>query len=541
MYRPLNKEGKKRYTGNCGGRLLRTVLKKMLAAVCLLIAGLWGQAPDSVITDFDSHSTWGTGPGVADYTSSANHESNALAVLASAWAGASASTATLYRDIDLDIEVPTIVKVRVSYRYIGGTVSYGFGSFAGLSAIVGANGKYYERDIDYAFEFWDIADKIIALIGLLGYYPAAAASSVGALISVIDAFGQVREYAGLAENLATMSDSKVFRTTFRFKYDPSIVNRIKVSMRANAAGAVTGMGAAIMAGQVEKLELYLRQADGSWVAVDPAQNKQWVQEEINNFEEGLQWYDLKLDDISDNDHKGVYHPYNAFQLLEHSYLERHSQYGVHAYMDHLTLNSPYDSYFYDDDEYISLEYNDSDLRTLQRGGTMEAWVMPEGDAYHRGHIIYFGDDEGGDGLGDHGEIHLSVNGDGRFVFYMGDDDNSLKVWTDTSFAQLNAWQHVLVSYMNIDNRMEAVLYVNGEEVTSGSKSGSIDPQLRQAYLGKPDANTRYFRGKLKGIHIRQEPFSSGKALLAYYQSGGDRSPRAPRRSRAFPGTMPAVR
>jgi parallel beta-helix repeat protein len=499
----------------------------MLRKACTVIAAffifgkilLYSQTADSVITSFDLHDTWGTGPGVADYISSANYNSNAVAALASSWAGASAAASYLYKDIFLDLEKPSIVKVRVSYTFMGGTVNYGFGSFSSISTIVGANGVNYQRDIDPAFGPDDIVDKLVSLVGLLGFYPAAAASSAGMLIEIVDIFGDIMEYADLAQNLMEMNETERFTTTFRFKYDPAIVNRIKVGVRANSAGALTGSGTAIIAGQVEKIELFIRQGDGNWVQTNPSASHQWVKEEISGFEEGYQWYDRKLDDISQNDHKGTYHPYTIVPGND-NYFYRH-EYSIYDYMESLILNSPYSSYSGPDDEYISLEYNSSDLRTLQRGGTFEAWVKPEGSEYSRGHIIYLGDKNGGDGLGDHGEIHLSTNPDGRFEFYMGDDDNSLHIRTDTSFITLNEWTHVLVSYLNIDNTMDASLYINGQEVATGSKSGSIDPGLKQAHLGKPDANTRYFNGRLKGIHIRQETYGPSKALMAYYRAGGD--------------------
>jgi|GEM_PF-3260463 len=495
-------------------------LLKSLVLVFGLLGFVDAQTPDSVITDFDYKSTWGTGPGVADYRSSANHQSNALASIASAWVGGSAAGSYLYKEIDLDLEAPTIVKVRVNYRYVGGTVNYGFGSFSGISAIVGANGDYYQRDIDAGFEPSDIAEKLIALVGLFGFYPATTASSVGMLVEVVDVFGQIMEYTQLAQNLMDLGETKNYSTTFRFMYDPSIVNRIKVGFRANAAGALTGSGTAVICGQVKNIELYLRQSDGSWIATNPSQNHQWVEAEVSGFEEGYQWYDRKLDDISPNNHIGTYHPYSIVPGND-NYFYRHD-YSMYNYMNSLILNSPYSGYSFVD-EYISLNYNTSDLRTLERGGTLETWVKVGGSDYHRGHMIYLGDDAGGDGLGSHGEVHLSVNPDGRFEFYMGDDEESLHIRTDTCFVQLNQWYHLLVSYLNIDNRMEATLYVNGQAVATGSASGTCNPNLQQAHLGKPDANTRYFRGQLRGIHIRQEPYSVQKALMAYYRSGGDQT------------------
>ncbi|MBC7093409.1 hypothetical protein H5T53_05340 [Candidatus Bipolaricaulota bacterium] len=212
-----------------------------LVAVVAYIAG--GQTYRPPYADCQH---WGQTIGVAESRHSCNRYSGAIGAFASAYAGGGAAEAKQY----LYIDVPTRAQVSVdaTITYVGGTVAYGFAAFAGTQAVWEIDGAQSRQDIDPAFGYDDIAQKVIDL-ALLG------AGGIGSVAQAAEAIGLIYNAAQLAsalDQLMQAGKAKQFHIRFSFDAAPGM-HVVGVGFRVNVSGAITGSAFAVMAGQVSSI------------------------------------------------------------------------------------------------------------------------------------------------------------------------------------------------------------------------------------------------------------------------------------------------
>jgi len=189
---------------------------------------------------------WGQTIGVAESRHSCNKHSGAIGAFASAYAGGAAAEAKQY--IYIDVPTRTRVSVDATITYVGGTVAYAFAAFAGTQAVWEIDGAQSREDIDPAFGYDDIAQKVIEL-ALLG------AGGIASVAEAAEAIGLIYDAAQLAsalDQLMQAGKAKQFHIRFSFDASPG-THRIGIGFRVNVSGVVTGAGFAVMAGQVSSI------------------------------------------------------------------------------------------------------------------------------------------------------------------------------------------------------------------------------------------------------------------------------------------------
>lgn len=189
---------------------------------------------------------WGQTIGVAESRHSCNRQSGALGAFARAYAGGGAAEAKQY--LYIEVSTRTQVSVDATITYIGGTVAYGFAAFAGTQAVWEIDGAQSRQDIDPAFGYDDIAQKVIdlALLGAGGISSVAeAAEKIGLIYNAV-------QLAAALDQLRTAGKAKQFHIKFSFDAAPGR-HTVGVGFRVNVSGMVTGSAFAVMAGQVSSV------------------------------------------------------------------------------------------------------------------------------------------------------------------------------------------------------------------------------------------------------------------------------------------------
>ncbi len=189
---------------------------------------------------------WGQTVGVAESRHSCNRYSGAIGAFASAYAGGGAAEAKQY--LYIDVPMRTRVSVDATITYVGGTVTYAFAAFAGTQAVWEIDGAQSRQDIDPAFGYDDIAQKVIDL-ALLG---AGGISSVAQAAEAIGLIYNAAQLASALDQLMQAGKAKQFHIRFSFDASPGR-HTIGVGFRVNVSGVVTGAAFAVMAGQVSSI------------------------------------------------------------------------------------------------------------------------------------------------------------------------------------------------------------------------------------------------------------------------------------------------
>jgi len=458
--------------------------------------------------------------GIADHVENGNENSGAISAVAGAWIGASSGQAVIIDTIWVDSYDPIPVNVEFTITTVGGTVNYGYGSFAGTRIVYGANNQIHYKDLEYGLSFANVVDKIISIAELaVDYIPIPAdLTALNKIISAAEYVADIVNYTDLATQIQTIDDKVITTMDFTF-WAHHGQNVIKMGVRSDAAGALTGAGFGVVVAQVSDVKYNRDALAGDWIPI-PEQPVQWISYDMNNDGDDEDWCDYALKDNTNLGHIGIYHPYSPTPDNS-SYIVRHRT-GSTPPNDYLVLNNGLDGYAYED-EYIELDYSASDLDALDNEGTFEAWVKPMANDLFTGHVIYASQGSG-NGSGDEDEIHLSCYEDGRFMFYIGGDGNP-EIRLDSSslaFYQLNQeFYHIAGTYKNTSTYLTANLYVNGEKVDWLTIVDNASIDLNEIILGKCSADERYFKGKMKGVKIHGKMLSDDEITKSYWQGGGD--------------------
>ena len=145
---------------------------------------------------------------------------------------------------------------------------------------------------------------------------------------------------------------------------------------------------------------------------------------------------------------------------------------------------------------------------LPNEGTIEAWVKPitsvNNGATSGQRMIVWGGDAGGDGFGDHNEVHLHYNyTNKKFGFFVKGNSqfgNNNCYIESQSQSQPNNWHHLVATYSRVTrgalaiDRIKCELFVNGGSVASGT--GDLYNNLNWAnyiYIGRPDNTASQLR------------------------------------------------
>lgn len=512
-----------------------TVSKKLMFIITIFIIILSNTEPllaDWVEIDHPYYyidtwgHAWGPEPGLADYRAYGNEEGGGVSALSGAWYGVAAGQATIDNNIFISGTQPVAVKAEFTITTIDGCINYGFGSFSGTRIAYGVNHEgnisWHYKDLEYGLSFSNVLDKIIALAGLCGYAGVPAGlTEVQQAMDVVGFFGDIYDYAQLASSLSdlvTEEDAESHTISFTFWAYPGW-NTLKIGVRTDAAGLLTGSAFSMCVGQVSDIKYYADPLEGEWVPI-PAENS-WIVHEVYD-PDNTTWWDKALKDHASGFHIGDYHPFSVTH--SENYVYRHD---INTYSpdEYLILNNGLGSPVYND-EYIELNYNSTELTALVSEGTFEAWVKPMANNPFYGHVIYTSEGGSANGWGDDKEIHLSCYADSTFSFYIGENNtNKIELYSGDIKYQPNNQQyyHIAGTYFNRSGNLTAYLYVDGEQVDWDTHSSTASITLGHIALGKCFSNDtpRYFKGKMKGIEVHGRMLTQEEIQLSYWQGGGD--------------------
>jgi hypothetical protein len=141
--------------------------------------------------------------------------------------------------------------------------------------------------------------------------------------------------------------------------------------------------------------------------------------------------------------------------------------------------------------------------------TISLWFKADNTSYYK-HLIWQGQ-SGANGWGAEQEMHLTLGMfdkiNNKLVFFLGNTDpgsSSNTIAISKDFSNTSDWHHVAVVVSNMSSTPSAMLYLDGGAPVSDT--GSIARTDRSSWnkgfqFGRPDADQRYFDGKLDEVRI----------------------------------------
>lgn len=175
-----------------------------------------------------------------------NKSSGALGIYCDAWAGGSVAASDM--GVSFYTSSPNAVFVRSRIIYTGGTATYALASFADLYVVRNYNGTEYKRAISHAFSGPVVIDKVIGLAGI-----AAGAGGIEALEQLCTIYDAINLLSNL-ETLANAQNASRIVDTFSFN-STNGRNTVRIGMRGDASGVVTGSGFVIVGGAIASIEI----------------------------------------------------------------------------------------------------------------------------------------------------------------------------------------------------------------------------------------------------------------------------------------------
>lgn len=209
--------------------------------------------------------------GVSDAKVWSNKNTGAIGVYCDAWTGGSTGTSDM--GIKVNVSTPATLFVRSRIIYCGGNINYAIASFSDLYSVRYINNSEYKRAISPAFSGPVVLDKIVALAGIAAGGIGKAAEAVEIMCAIYDVLGLLNNLVNLynAGNASRIWESFAFRTN-------NGNNTVRVGMRGDATGVLTGSAFVIIGGMVEFIEVvgYVPSPPSqtsSTAAAAPAQNQ----------------------------------------------------------------------------------------------------------------------------------------------------------------------------------------------------------------------------------------------------------------------------
>ena len=197
--------------------------------------------------------SWGDGTfGIDEYSHGCNKYSGAIGAYANAWIGG--ATAEAMQRLDFYVGRQKTIDITAKIVRTGGKTTFGFGGFAGTEKTWSWDefqNNYHRSDVDPWWTWELIFLKIISIVTLLtGYSPNGIGEAISLLSSIFDFEALENELDEMLDD----GDAEILYITFSFSANPGY-HKIWVGLRGTASACVTGMGAAVTMGQVEKITI----------------------------------------------------------------------------------------------------------------------------------------------------------------------------------------------------------------------------------------------------------------------------------------------
>ncbi len=211
----------------------------------------------TITPPYATYAGWKTSPGDLIKGSQAHYYANAstgfIGLHDAAFAGGAASEVLHY----FTFYCPKNQRVRIQayFYYVGGAKTVGLAAFAGLQAGYKFRGKYGRKDITAGLNY-DIAIRKIIDIAL-SIAPELTESKT--IKEALEALKTVNEAIEISHIFIELHNIK--REAKRYTYNFTVkakkgINFIGVGLRANCSGMVTGSSYCILAGQLNKVNIY---------------------------------------------------------------------------------------------------------------------------------------------------------------------------------------------------------------------------------------------------------------------------------------------
>lgn len=150
--------------------------------------------------------------------------------------------------------------------------------------------------------------------------------------------------------------------------------------------------------------------------------------------------------------------------------------------------------------------------------SVSLWIKPKGKTPDIQMILWQGKGDGGDSATqDEARLNLNEEGD-EVIFRMTTTGHPLLV---NGSVKKNEWNHVVVIVKNTQyQNFSADLYINGNFTRHHELNQSmlLMEYNKTLFIGKPEANSRYFKGSLDEIRF-YKTYLSEKEIAELYQEG----------------------